>query len=319
MTAAPKRQGSVPRLEKRVVDGLILLDKPIGITSNGALQRVKRLFQARKAGHTGSLDPLASGMLPICLGQATKVSAFLLAANKEYRVRVRIGARTDTADADGRIIEQSSITQLSQDDLESAMAELRGDIRQVPPMYSALKKDGKRLYELARAGLEIEREARPVTIFSLEIEDYHPTEPVLRVRCSKGTYVRTLVEDIAAAAGTLAHVAALHRLNVEPFPGDGLVSLDEMEAAAEEGGLEALDRFLLPIDCALDGWPQIYLNDSQARYVRQGHPVHAQSADETGLVRIYDDTRRFLGIAEALGDGRLAPKRLFVERQSPDG
>lgn len=307
------------RQDLRVVDGLLLLDKPVGITSNEALQRAKRLFEARKAGHTGSLDPLASGMLPLCFGQATKVSAFLLGADKVYRVRARFGSRTDTADADGKVVEESRITEVSQIALETALSKFRGDIQQVPPMYSALRKDGRRLYELAREGREVEREPRPVTIHSLDIEEYDPTHPVLRVRCSKGTYVRTLVEDIAAAAGTLGHVAALRRLTVEPFPDDGLVSLTALEQAAEAGGMEALDRFLLPIDAALDGWPSIYLTKDEAYYVRQGHPVHTRVADESGRVRIYDEARRFLGIGEVLRDGRLAPKRLFVEQPGTGG
>ena len=307
------------RQDLRPVNGLLLLDKPVGITSNGALQQVKRLFKARKAGHTGSLDPLASGMLPLCFGQATKVSAYLLGADKVYRVRARFGARTDTADADGQVVEESSITEVSEAALASALTKFRGEIQQVPPMYSALKKDGKRLYELAREGREVERDPRPVTIYSCDIEEYDPTHPVLRVRCSKGTYVRTLVEDIAAAAGTLGHVAALRRLSVEPFPDDGLVSLTTVEQAAEAGGMKALDRLLLPIDSALAGWPSIYLNDDEVYYVRQGHPVHARVADQSGLVRIYDSARQFLGIGEVLRDGRLAPKRLFVEPQPTGG
>ncbi len=307
------------RQDLRVVDGLLLLDKPVGVTSNGVLQQVKRLFKARKAGHTGSLDPLASGMLPLCFGQATKVSAYLLGADKVYRVQARFGARTDTADADGQVVAESPVTEVSREALESALSQFRGDIQQVPPMYSALKKDGKRLYELARAGQVVERDARPVTIHALDIEAYDPGCPVLRVSCSKGTYVRTLIEDIAVAAGTLGHVAALRRLSVEPFPDDGLVSLAALEQAAEAGGVAALDRFLLPIDAALGGWPSIYLNEGESRYVQQGHPVHARVAGESGRVRMYDETRRFLGIGEVSCDGRLAPKRLFVERSATGG
>jgi len=239
------------RRHGRDLTGIVLLDKPVGITSNEALQRAKRLFEARKAGHTGSLDPLASGMLPLCFGQATKVSAFLLGADKVYRVRARFGTRTDTADADGKVVEESCITEVSQIALETALSKFRGDIQQVPPMYSALRKDGRRLYELAREGREVEREPRSVTIHSLDIEEYDPTHPVLRVRCSKGTYVRTLVEDIAAAAGSLGHVAALRRLTVEPFPDDGLVSLTALEQAAEAGGMDYVavsDHVVVPAD-----------------------------------------------------------------------
>lgn len=300
------------RRDQRAVDGLLLLDKPIGLTSNAVLQQVRRLFRARKAGHTGSLDPLASGMLPVCFGHATKLSAYLLDADKTYRVTARFGARTDTADADGQIIEESPVTSIDRKTLETAMSGLRGEIRQVPPMYSALKKGGRRLYELAREGQEVEREARPVTIHEFEIENWDPEQPVLRVRCSKGTYVRTLVEDMAKAAGTLAHVAALRRLSVEPFPPEGLVTVEELEAAAERGGAE-LDGYLRPIDEAIEDWPAVYLNGDQAYYLRRGNPVHAQAAGEPGLVRLYDADKRFIGVGEALRDGRLAPKRLFVD------
>jgi len=304
------------RGELRIVNGLLLLDKPIGLTSNAALQRVKRMFKARKAGHTGSLDPLASGMLPLCFGQATKLSAYLLDADKTYRVTAKFGARTDTADADGAVVEESPVTQVERQALDVALEGLRGEILQVPPMYSALKKDGRRLYELAREGRQVEREARPVTIHELEIESWDPQQPVLAVRCSKGTYVRTLVEDIAAAAGTLGHVAALRRLSVGPFPEDGLVSMEELESAAEQGE-DALDRHLRPIEEAIADWPAVYLNGEQAYYLLRGQPVHAGVAGECGLVGVYDEARGFLGVGEVLRDGRLAPKRLFVDPQSP--
>ena len=294
----------------------MLLDKPCGLTSNAALQQVKRLFSARKAGHTGSLDPLASGMLPLCFGQATKLSAYLLDADKSYRVTARFGARTDTADADGEIVERSDVTTVERETLVAAIAGLRGAIMQVPPMYSALKKDGKRLYELAREGVEVERQARPVTIHEFELESFDPVEPVLRVRCSKGTYVRTLVEDVAAAAGTLGHVAALRRLSVGPFPEAGLVTMDELVAAADAGPA-ALEPFLRPIDEAIADWPAIELNGDQAYYLLRGNPVHACGAAEPGLVRVYGDGGLFLGVGEVLRDGRLAPKRLFVDRGRP--
>ncbi|MFW2404814.1 MAG: tRNA pseudouridine(55) synthase TruB [Gammaproteobacteria bacterium] len=291
---------------------MLLLDKPIGLTSNAVLQQVRRLFRARKAGHTGSLDPLASGMLPICFGHATKLSAYLLDANKTYRVTARFGARTDTADADGQIVEESPVTRVDREALETAMSGLRGEILQVPPMYSALKKDGKRLYELARAGQEVERKARPVTIHEFEIETWDPRQPVMRVRCSKGTYVRTLVEDLAAAAGTLGHVTALRRSSVDPFPPEGLVTIAELEAAAAQG-TDELDRYLRQMDEAIDDWPAVYLNSDQAYYLRHGNPVHAQAAGDPGLVRLYDADERFFGVGEVLRDGRLAPKRLFLD------
>lgn len=306
------------RSERRDIDGLLLLDKPCGLTSNAALQRVKRLCAARKAGHTGSLDPLASGMLPLCFGQATKLSAYLLDADKTYRVTARFGARTDTADADGTVVERSPVTEVDRQALEAAIAGLRGEILQVPPMYSALKKDGKRLYELAREGRHVERQARPVTIHELEIETYRPDEPVLRVRCSKGTYVRTLVEDLAGAAGTLGHVAALRRLSVGPFPEEGLVTMAELEAAAAAGDA-ALAGYLRPIDEAIADWPAVNLSDEQAYYLLRGNPIHARSAGEPGRVRVYDGEGRFLGVGEVLRDGRLAPKRLFVDPRPAAG
>ena len=216
------------------------------------------------------------------------------------------------------MIEESPVKRVDRQTLEAALGDFRGEILQVPPMYSALKKDGRRLYELARAGQQVERDARPVTIHALQIESWDPEQPVLTVRCSKGTYVRTLVEDLAAAVGALGHVAALRRLSVEPFPDDGLVSMDELESAADSG-TEALDEFLLPIDAALADWPTVNLNGEQAYYLLRGQPIHAGVADECGLVAVYDEDQRFLGIGEVLRDGRLAPKRLFVDRQPPAG
>ena len=300
------------RHDYRAVDGLLLLDKPVGMTSNAALQRVRRLFRARKAGHTGSLDPLASGMLPICFGHATKLSAYLLDADKTYRVTAQFGSRTDTADAEGRVVAESPGGEVERAMLEQAITNLRGDIEQVPPMYSALKQDGRRLYELAREGKEVERAARPVTIHELEVESWDPSRPVLRVRCSKGTYVRTLVEDIAEAAGTLGHVAALRRLSVGDFPADEMVSMGDLEDVAARDEAE-LERFLRPIDEAISGWPAVHLNADQAYYLRRGNPVHTQEVTEPCLVRVYETGHRFIGVGEVLRDGRLAPRRLFLD------
>lgn len=300
------------RQNRRIVDGLLLLDKPAGITSNAALQRVKRLYNARKAGHTGSLDPLASGLLPICLGQATKLSAFLLDADKTYVVTARFGARTDTGDADGTVVENCPDGSVGEARLREVLAALLGRIEQVPPMYSALKHGGRRLYELARAGEEVERPPRPVTIYELAVVHFDPVSPVLRVRCSKGTYVRTLVEDIARACGTCGHVAALRRTGAGPFREDLLVSLEAIEAASEVGGTQALDKLLRPMDEAVADWPAVELGPHEAYYLRQGHAVTGAGGGLTGRVRLYGEGRRFLGIGEALGDGRVAPKRLLV-------
>jgi tRNA pseudouridine55 synthase len=304
------------RSKGRQVDGLLLLDKPTGLTSNAALQKVKRLFDARKAGHTGSLDPLASGLLPICFGHATKLSGYLLGADKIYRTTARWGSQTDTADADGQVLAESALKTVDRPQLEKVLAGFHGELQQIPPMYSALKKDGKRLYELAREGKEVEREPRDIRIDELEIESFDPGCPVLRVRCSKGTYIRTLVEDIARAAGTLGHVAALRRLSVLPFLEERMITMESLETAAQ-AGCEALDEYLLPLDDALSDWPAVKLGPSESYYLLQGHPVCAARESEVGLVRLYDETRRFLGIGEVMPDGRVAPKRLFVERGAP--
>jgi tRNA pseudouridine55 synthase len=303
--------GSKQRRPRRQVDGLLLLDKPTGMTSNAALQRVKRIYEARKAGHTGSLDPLASGLLPICFGQATKISAFLLEAEKTYVVTAQIGVRTETGDAEGEVAERSDVTTLDEAVLRSALAKFRGEIEQIPPMYSALKHRGVRLYALARAGEQVARQPRRVSINELEIESFDPGRPVLRVRCSKGTYVRTLVEDLARACGTVAHVAALRRTAVGPFVAADMVDLDRVSAAAE-AGRAALDALLRPMDEAVADWPAVELGAHQAFYLRQGHTVTGAAAPLTGRVRLYGEGHRFLGVGEALGDGRVAPRRLLV-------
>jgi len=295
----------------RAVDGIILLDKPVGVTSNRALQQVKRLYRARKAGHTGSLDPLASGMLPICFGQATKVSGFLLDASKAYTVRPHWGRRTDTADADGRTLEESADREVAREVLEQALARFTGEIEQVPPMYSALKHAGRRLYELARAGQSVERAARRVTIHELSILEFDPCAPVLQVRCSKGTYVRTLVEDLAAACGTVGYVGSLRRLWVEPFAGSPMLSMEQLEAAEDQA---TLDRLLMPVDAAIADWASLELGADQAYYLSHGQPVTAVCRGlAPGRVRLYGPQARFLGIGEVLGDGRVAPRRLFLQ------
>ena len=306
---APAKTPRRRRTRGRMIDGILLLDKPVGMTSNRALQTAKRLFDANKAGHTGSLDPLASGMLPICFGHATKTSSWLLDANKTYEVVAAIGVRTDTADADGSEIERSSVTEISESQLETAIAQFRGDIMQVPPMYSALKKDGRRLYELARAGQEVERAARPVTIHALEIQAFDPAAPCLRVHCSKGTYVRTLVEDIAAAMGTLGHVQALRRTAVEPFGGQQMVTLEALETLGADPA--ARDALLLPVDAALQAFPAVHLDASAAFYLGNGHPVNAAEVPPEGLVRLYGPGGALLGIGAVNDAGQVAPKRLF--------
>jgi tRNA pseudouridine55 synthase len=294
----------------RPKSGIVLFDKPVGSSSNSVLQQVKRAFDARKAGHTGSLDPLASGMLPICLGEATKVSAYLLGSDKEYRVRMALGRRTSTGDAEGPVV-ATGPDRLSRDELERALATCRGRGLQVPPMYSALKHQGRRLYELARAGMEVDRPARPVVIHRLEIEEFSESEPVLRVLCSKGTYIRTLVEDVARAAGTVAHVAELRRLAVAPFAEGSMVSGAQLERAASNG-LEALDGLLLPMDDALASLPRVELDAEEATRLRHGQGVPHPDLAHPGAVRLYDPEGRFLGIGECLPGSRLVPRRLVA-------
>ncbi len=295
----------------RPVNGILLLDKPQGTTSNGALQQVKRLYGAAKAGHTGSLDPLADGLLPICFGEATKLSGYLLDANKSYVARIRHGQRTDTGDADGTVVEEQPCAGIGEPRWREAAAGFLGEIEQVPPMYSAVKHEGKRLYELARAGQEVERKARQVTIHGLELmalEDDHST---WRIDCSKGTYVRTLLEDLAAAVGTLAHVVALRRTRVGPFS-EPMYDFDALWA--HEGEFNALDGLLQPASMALSGWPRVELDSSSVFYFRQGQPIQVPRAPTEGQVAVFGPANALLGVGEILPDGRVGPRRLLEKR-----
>lgn len=293
----------------RDVHGIVLLDKPIGITSNKALQQVKRLFNARKAGHTGSLDPLASGLLVICLGEATKVSGYLLDAGKRYTVIAQLGAKTDTGDAAGEII-RANVPVPSRSAIEAVLDRFRGEISQVPPMFSALKHRGQRLYELARIGVEVERKAREITISELTLTAMDDSSFALDVSCSKGTYIRTLVEDIAEAVGSCGYVSSLRRLIVGPFSGDDMISIERLEELAVEG-TDRLDSALLPIDSAVSGWPAITLGRDASWFLQRGQPVAVPKAPDKGCVRLYEAESRFIGIGEVAADGRIAPKRLF--------
>ena len=295
---------------KRDVTGLLLLDKPPGMTSNAALQRVKRLFAARKAGHTGSLDPIATGMLPLCLGEATKLSAFLLKAEKTYRVTACFGTKTDTGDAAGKTVGETAQRPRGRSQLEAALNGFIGEIEQVPPMYSALKHKGKRLYELARAGQTVERAPRRIRIRRLELEEYSPSEPVFLVVCGGGVYVRTLIEDVAEAIGSLAHVSALRRLGVAPFEESGMVTMEQIENRAEKGH-SGLDALLLPADAAVSALPAVRLSASESFYLQRGNPVAAARGARPGPVRLYADAQGFIGIGEAGADGQVAPRRLL--------
>jgi tRNA pseudouridine55 synthase len=293
-----------------IVNGLLLLNKPAGMTSNQALQKVKRLLKAKKAGHTGSLDPAATGMLPLCFGEATKICAYLLEADKTYRVTARLGEATDTGDADGEVIQTAPVPDLSPADWEKAILAFVGHTEQIPPMYSALKKDGKRLYELARKGEIVERKARPVRIDEISLLEVSGTRLVFRVSCAKGTYIRTLVEDIAKSVGTVAHTARLHRETVGSFRAEDMLDMSGAERAAEEDLAELRAR-LLPADAALPGWPECRLDGADTERFCGGQAVASHRQEDEGLVKVYGADQVFLGIGELTGEGLVAPRRIF--------
>lgn len=293
----------------RDVHGVLLLDKPIGITSNTALQRVKRLFDARKAGHTGSLDPLASGLLPICLGEATKISGYLLSADKRYRAVCKLGIKTDSGDADGEVIERRPVGQLDSNEVAEVLQGFLGRISQIPPMHSALKQNGTPLYKLAHQGLEVEREPREVEIHQLELIRLEGDELEFDVHCSKGTYVRTLAEDIGEKLGCGAHIVALRRTSVGVLEGSRMVTAETLESLAQRG-VEALDEVLIPMEEALADWPEVRLPEDASYYLCQGQAVFVPRIQERGLVRLFGGDASFLGLGTILDDGRVAPKRL---------
>ena len=295
---------------RRKVDGILVLDKPRGLTSNAALQKIRWLLNAEKAGHTGSLDPLATGVLPLCFGEATKFSQYLLDADKGYETLMHLGVTTETGDAEGEVLERRDVS-VDRDALEAVLSRFRGEISQIPPMYSALKRDGQPLYKLARAGEVVEREPRSVTIGRLDLLSFEPPFARLSVACSKGTYIRTLVEDIGQVLGAGAHVAELRRTQAGPFSLDQAVSLESLEQAHAEGGSEALDRFLLPADSGLEHWPLLQLSEHSSYYWLHGQPVRAPQAPKFGMVRVQDHEGRFIGIGEVSDDGRIAPRRLI--------
>jgi tRNA pseudouridine55 synthase len=300
------------RAQGRNISGILLLDKPRGLSSNGALQRVKRLYRAAKAGHTGSLDPLATGLLPVCLGSATKISAFLLGADKRYRVRIRLGQVTATGDAEGEVIRTAATDGIDGTALRAALGRFLGTISQLPPMYSAIKHQGERLYKLARQGLEVERQPREVTIYLIDMLELALPEVEIDVHCSKGTYVRTLAEDLGEALGCGGHVVALRRTGVGPYSevAAPFVTMDQLEALGEED-FGAMDALLLPQDSALGHWPEVRLSEDACFYLRQGQAVLVPRAPTEGLVRLYDPSWRFIGVGEILDDGMVQPKRLL--------
>lgn len=294
---------------KRKVNGILILDKPEGLTSNAALQVIKRLYGAEKAGHSGSLDPKASGLLPICLGEATKFSQFLLEADKEYQIVAKLGERTDSGDTEGSIIKTSPVPMMSLDFLESMLDKFRGPLLQVPSMFSALKMNGQPLYKLARQGIEVERAARSITIYSLKLLSYQEDILKLEVKASKGTYIRTLVDDIGEALGCGAHVTALRRTQSGPYREAQMISLDALKAL--ENQYDNLDKYLLPLDSAVS-WPAVHLSEAAAFYLKQGQPVIVPYAPKEGSVKLLMKDGRFLGIGEIIQDGRVAPRRLIA-------
>lgn len=293
------------RAPRRRVDGVLLLDKPIGMTSNAALQKLRWLFNAEKAGHTGTLDPLATGVLPICLGEATKFSGELLDADKAYRATVQLGVITTTGDAEGEVLATAPVT-ASEADLRAVLPRFIGDIEQIPPMYSALKRDGKPLYELARQGIEVAREPRQVTIASIELLSWHGDQFVIDVDCSKGTYIRTLAADIGNALGCGAHLAALRRTRVGRHDLSGALDLPSIEALSTE----QRDGLLLPCDILLSGLPVVTLGEREANTMLHGQAIR-WSGEPSRQHRLYGPMG-FMGLGECVEDGWLKPKRLIA-------
>jgi tRNA pseudouridine55 synthase len=310
---------SRPRRRGRDIHGVLLLDKPQGASSNDVLQKVKRLYNANRAGHTGALDPLATGMLPVCLGEATKFSQYLLDSDKRYRVIAKLGQRTDTSDADGLVVEERPMA-FSATELADALDSFRGDTRQVPSMYSALKHQGKKLYEYARQGIEVPREARPITVYELLFIRHEGDELELEIHCSKGTYIRTIIDDLGEKLGCGAHVIMLRRLAVSRYPVEKMVTLEQLQALvaqAEQQDIPAaqlLDPLLMPMDSPASDFPVVNLPLTSSVYFKNGNPVRSADVQVNGLVRVTEgDEGKFIGMGEIDDEGRVAPRRLVVE------
>ncbi|HQR60984.1 MAG TPA: tRNA pseudouridine(55) synthase TruB [Methylophilaceae bacterium] len=297
---------------KRPVDGVLLLDKPVGLSSNQALQQAKCLYQAAKAGHTGSLDPFATGLLPICLGEATKFSHFLLDADKTYCATMRLGATTTTGDTEGEIVSRAEVS-VTNEQMDDVLRRFSGVISQVPPMYSALKHQGKALYEYARAGMEIERPARTVTIHRIVLNTLTGSSAEITVSCSKGTYIRTLAEDIGNALGCGAYLTQLRRLQSGCFDLAQAVTLEQLEAMS----MQQRESCLLPSDRLSQQLPAVYLDEESAYYLRRGQAVWKSGVTQVGLLRLYEVPECFLGLGEVADDGKISPRRL-VNRPAPD-
>ncbi len=295
---------------KRNINGVLLLDKPLGFSSNQALQKVKWLFQAAKAGHPGTLDPLATGLLPICLGEATKFAQYVTDADKTYIATVKFGETTTTGDAEGEILAQHSVN-FDLENLAAVCDAFVGEISQVPPMYSALKFEGKALYEYAREGVDIERQARLVTITSIQIDSFAKEIAVLTVSCSKGTYIRTLAEDIGHQLGCGAHLIGLRRTETAGYIIEDAITLEALELLVKETPVEKLAELILPMDSAIAYLPKLVLNADAAHYLMQGQAVWQSGLIPEGELRLYDDKNQFLGLGVLQEDGKIAPKRLM--------
>jgi len=291
----------------RELNGILLIDKPHGMTSNQVLQKAKRILQACKAGHTGSLDPIATGLLPLCFGEATKVSQFMLDADKQYWVRIKLGESTTTYDIEGEVVSAGAVN-VDRRQIEKALESFTGTISQLPPMYSAVKQGGQALYKLAREGKEVERSPREVTVYRIDLLDFDGEYLELEILCSKGTYVRTIAHDLGQMLGCGAHVVELRRLGVGDFRIDEAVALEDVE---ELQSPEEVEQLLYPVDEALLGLPDVTLTSLATHYLLQGQPVTARHGQEPGLVRLYNEENAFLGMGEVLDDGRVAPKRLM--------
>lgn len=287
------------------MNGVLLLDKPSGISSNQALQQTKRLFQAAKAGHTGNLDPLATGLLPVCFGEATKFSSFLLDAEKTYCAIIKLGVTTTTGDAEGEVLSASEVG-VTVEKVRDVLKDLTGEISQMPPMYSALKYQGKPLYEYARAGIVIERKTRNISIYSIELQDFRQDELEIVVHCSKGTYIRTLAEDIGAALGCGAHLVFLRRLTTGHFNLDHARTLEQLEAMS----MDERDNCLLEVDASISDLPKVTLDEISTFYLMQGQKVWKPGVIPAGLFRLYGSQNKFLGVGELADDGKISPKRL---------
>lgn len=308
------------RRRGRPIDGVLLLDKPTSISSNDALQKVKRIYFAEKAGHTGALDPLATGMLPICLGEATKFSQFLLDSDKRYRVIAKLGERTDTSDSDGEVVQTREV-KIDRGLLERCITKFRGTTDQIPSMFSALKYQGKPLYEYARQGIEVPRESRKITVFEITLIRFEGHEVEMEVHCSKGTYIRTIVDDLGEMLGCGAHVTYLRRTGVARYPYEKMVTLEQLEALLEQAReqdiepSELLDPLLLPMDTAVEDLPEVNMIPELAELAQHGQPVQILGSPTEGVVRMtMGEKRTFIGVANIDDDGRVAPKRLVVFR-----